>query len=158
MDANGYQFGDAFDDAAAAPNGWADRQWSYRYEVAGQEIVEGALMPLQVPAHMNHQELADLHYALAIADERSHVYSARRHIYLGVPVVTVSVSVGQPGWGAVRTEEYEGADRFIAFAVECRKSARAVLETIGKKMVEQLAAQAMAEVLLHLKAKENRHE
>lgn len=146
--------GNYFEDAIAPQQGWAMRQWSYSYEVAGRQVSQGPMQPLPLLQDLDYKEMVDLHSALAILDPNCHLYCGKRHLYLGVPVVTLAVQVGGPGSGTGRVEEY-AADRFIEFAAEGYRSVLPILTTAGKKMVSILADLAMAEVLKDLVNTEN---
>ena len=145
-----HQPGDTFEEAAEEPKGFGGRHWFYQYEVAGQGSQHSGQKSLPLDSLLTRQELVDLDYSLQMVDPAASLYAGRRYKHLGVVVVTVGASIGHAGSGAVRLAHHE-PDGFIAFSVESNHQAFAVLSTTGKKAIDNLADQALAEVLAHLR-------
>lgn len=147
------QPGDTFDETLDAPKGFGGRHWYYQYEVAGQAMQHSGQKTLPLDTLLTRQEMVDLDYALQFVDTSASLYAGRRYRHFGVVVITIGAFIGQPGTGEVRLEHFE-PDKFISFAVECSHAALPVLSTVGKKAIDNLVDQALAEVIAQLRYQE----
>jgi hypothetical protein len=144
--------GDHFEDAVAPTPGWCGRFLVVEWSVIDRPGQERAY-PLPLPASLEHDAMVALHHAL---DGDTYVMVALRHVYLGVPVVTARASVGQPDTSGPASLQVRDPDRFVTFAAEGPEASLPALRLHGRRMLEQIAQDALAEVLGLLRGQEGK--
>lgn len=151
-----YQPTDDFDHPEEMPSGFAGKSLIVHVEVTGDANHIDDVRPLTVGS-LERNEIVALHAALVARDDNAYIYAATRYRHLGVTVVSACVAVGHPHLARAHVEFHDTRDGFVEFKADCTTSALDVLKTVGRKLLTELAEQALKEAVAQLKAQEERN-
>ena len=149
------------DDFASASlpesQGFAGKTYGVFWEILGGALEHHGHRPLPTLAAWTTAEMADVHAALAVISPDAFLYAGARHRYLGLSVLTVGVQVGATLAGRDRFEsQSQDASGFIDYACEGAPNTLPALMGPARRLMQGLAAEALAEVLATLQQQETR--
>lgn len=145
--------GDDFGQVGMPLPGFCGRHYCVEWEVANGEVGSSGPLTLPSPVDFAPDDIAALHFALVGVDDHAHLFGGAQHLYMGVSIVKVAVIIGEPQQGRARYELRDPATRFLDFAAEGAERALPILQVQGRRLVQHLAGQALAELLSKLIAR-----
>lgn len=129
--------------------GFAGKSFSVFWEILGGSIEHQGHRPLPTLGAWTHAEMADVHAALAVISPDAFLYAGTQHRYMGLAVLTVCVQVGAslPGRDRYEAQHPDGSG-FIQYACEGAPNSLPALMGPARKLMQGLADEALAEVLV----------